>query len=93
MATAGVGSTIDVLGTLNTVVEPEVLGEADADTVNLDPDSTSGSIKIDGQGGEDDVNVTLGATVAGKSSCCISTRLASASARNASNSTRSWAAC
>ena len=60
------GGEPNVLYQFNTVAEAEVLGEADNDTVNLDPDSTSGSIKIDGQGGEDDVNVTLGATVAGK---------------------------
>ena len=55
------GSVIDVLGEIDTVIQGEILGEADIDSILLDPDpGSSGGILIDGQGGIDDYTVQLG---------------------------------
>ena len=59
-ADPGVGSTIDILGTLTTVTQADILGEADHDHINLDPDATTGTLRIDGQGGDDSTFIQLG---------------------------------
>ncbi len=55
------GSLISVLGEIDTVTPGEILGEADSDTITLNPQAlSSGSLLIDGQGGDDDYTVQLG---------------------------------
>jgi hypothetical protein len=59
-ADPGVGTTIDVLGTLKTVTQAEILGEADDDQITLAPDATVGTIRLNGQGGDDSYVVHFG---------------------------------
>jgi hypothetical protein len=55
------GSTINILGVLITATQAIVLGQGDADTINLSPEATSsGAVLLDGQGGADEYNVQLG---------------------------------
>ena len=59
-ADTGVGSTLDLLGQINTVTQAVILGEGDNDQINLDPDATTGTLRIDGQGGDDSTFIQLG---------------------------------
>ncbi|MEX0819635.1 MAG: hypothetical protein WD070_08570, partial [Pirellulaceae bacterium] len=57
----GAGSTINVLGVLKTVTRADVFGGVGGDTINLAPEATSsGAIRLDGQGGDDTYTVQLG---------------------------------
>jgi len=56
-ADAGVGSTIDIIGTISQAI---IRGQGDNDVITLDPDATTGSLLIDGQAGDDQYNIQVG---------------------------------
>jgi hypothetical protein len=59
-ADGGTGADVTLEGAISTVTPARILGGADNDTFTLDPDSTTGSLQIDGQGGDDSYDVFFG---------------------------------
>ncbi len=59
-ADPGIGTTIEIFGTINTGSRGIIRGQADNDVITLAPGSTTGSLLIDGQDGDDQYNIQLG---------------------------------
>jgi Ca2+-binding RTX toxin-like protein len=59
-ADSGTGASIQILGTLNTGSQGTIRGQGDNDVITLNPDSTTGSLLIDGLGGDDQYNIQVG---------------------------------